>query len=105
MGKMRTRQFIKGIALVSALLFLFTGCSFVFHKRSPADARKIDELESEVSRLNRELDALDAIKRNLEGRLKSEISRGEVDVEMGDRGLWASMPNPDRRWRSVETRK
>lgn len=72
---------------VASIMFLFTGCSFVFHKRSPADARKIDELESEVSRLNRELDALDAIKRNLEGRLSSEISRGEVGVEVGDRGL------------------
>ena len=82
----RTRQFTGWVALIS-LLFSSAGCSFVFHKRSPGDVRRIDELESEVSRLNRELDALDAIKKNLENRLKSEISKGEVSVEVGDRGL------------------
>ena len=83
---MRTNRLTGWIA-VTCILFLFTGCSFVFHKRSPGDVRRIDELESEVSRLNRELDALEAIKKNLENRLKSEIASGEVGVEVGDRGL------------------
>lgn len=84
---MRICSWLGSIAVMGTLLFLFTGCSFVFHKRSPADTRRIDELESEVSRLNRELDALEAIKRDLERRLKSEISRGQVGLEVGDRGL------------------
>lgn len=83
----RISPWAKGILVSLSILFLLNGCSFVFHKRSPADTRRIDELESEVSRLNRELDALEAIKKNLENRLKSEISRGEIGLEVGDRGL------------------
>ena len=81
-----THRLMKWVALAT-VLFLFTGCSFVFHKRSPKDTRKIDELKSEVSRLNRELSALDAIKANLERRLRDEVARGEVDLKVEDRGV------------------
>ncbi|MFH1858230.1 MAG: OmpA family protein [Candidatus Omnitrophota bacterium] len=83
---MKTDRLVRWIALGS-IFFFVTGCSFVFHKRSPADTRRIDELESEVSRLNRELAALEAIKRNLDNRLKEEIGKGQVTLKVEDRGV------------------
>ena len=86
---------MKGFGRSAGVLFLLiflivsfsSGCSFVFHKRSPTDVHKIDELSSEVSRLNEELDELEAIKRDLERKLRGEIGRGEVGLEVGERGL------------------
>lgn len=79
---------VGGVACLMVLAVSFgSGCSFVFHKRSPSDVHQIEELSSEVSRLNEELDELEAIKRDLERKLRSEIGRGEVGLEVGERGL------------------
>lgn len=75
------------VILVTSVLSFGSGCSFVFHKRSPTDVHKIEELSSEVSRLNEEVDELEGIKRDLERKLKGEIGRGEVGLSVGDRGL------------------
>ncbi|MBI4435898.1 MAG: OmpA family protein [Candidatus Omnitrophica bacterium] len=82
----RRSGLVIGVTVIATTFFV-TGCSFVFHKRSPKDVRKIGELESEVSRLNRELDQLASIKRDLDRRLKSEIEKGEIGLEVGDRGI------------------
>ncbi len=77
-----------GVAILLILvLSLGSGCSFVFHKRSPTDVHKIEELSSEVSKLNEELEELEGIKRDLERKLKGEIGRGQVGLSVGDRGL------------------
>ena len=75
------------VVLLILVLSLGSGCSFVFHKRSPTDVHKIEELSSEVSRLNEEVEELDGIKRDLERKLKGEIGRSEVGLSVGDRGL------------------
>lgn len=80
------RRFARSVALIM-ILFFISGCSFVFHKRSPADTRRIDELEGEVSKLQRELGELEAIKRSLEKRLRDEITKGELDLKVEERGL------------------
>ncbi len=82
----RMSRLTKGILLVLLLMFA-AGCSFVFHKRSPEDVRKIDTLETQVSRLSEEVEALERIKRDLENRLKREIERGELDLSVGERGI------------------
>jgi len=82
----RTQRFFQWVTIFILSLFV-TGCSFVFHKRSPEDVRAIDTLESEVSRLSRELQELEAIKRDLERRLRDEIAKGQLDLQVEDRGL------------------
>ena len=80
-------RLLGAVLLLSLMVSLESGCSFVFHKRSPTDVHKIEELSTEVSRLNEELDELEAIKRDLERKLTGEIGRGEVGLSVGERGL------------------
>lgn len=67
------------VALLLITLSL-TSCTFIFQKGRRVDVEKISKLKTELSDLER-------AKRELEDRLKNEISDKEVKVEMLERGL------------------
>lgn len=68
-----------GLMVVVAALVL-SGCAVGFHKRSPKDVEKIKVLSEQLEELRR-------AKAQLEQQLRREIAKGEVSVEMQERGL------------------
>lgn len=81
----------KLLALVVCLAFLATGCAISFYKKNPKDKAKIEELESEVDRLNRlreqESQEFENLKKRLEARLRGEIAKDQVGVTIEERGV------------------
>ena len=78
------------LLVVSALFF--SGCAVNFYKKSPADKAKIEELSSEVDKLNaemkRERRQFEDIRRELQKKLK-----GKVTLELEERGLVIILAN------------
>ncbi|MBF0385427.1 MAG: OmpA family protein [Candidatus Omnitrophica bacterium] len=79
----------KTIAIISILCFALTqsGCTFIFQKGRRVDIEKISKLKSEVDDLTQQMSELERAKKELEDRLKNEISDKEVKVEMLEKGL------------------
>ena len=93
------KKFIK-CSLVLIVTILLAGCATTesLQQRSREQAATIINLSSEVTRLNTELDKLTKSKAELaetklklENKLKDEIAKGELKVEMQDRGLVVTM--------------
>ena len=76
----------KAVILIMITSLMLSGCAINIYKKSPKDKAKIDELSSEVDRLQteRELERkqFEEMKRELEKGL-----RGKVGVDVGERGL------------------
>ena len=62
------------------LIFLVSGCTFIFQKGSRTDAEKMSLMKNELSEMEK-------AKLELEKRLKNEIEDKEVKVEMLEKGL------------------
>ena len=74
-------------AVFTAFLLSQAGCTFIFQKGRRVDVEKISKLKSEVDNLKDEMSEMERAKRELEDRLKREISDKEVKVEMLEKGL------------------
>ena len=75
------RSAVKFLSLLLVTLMIFgSGCTLIFQKGRRQDVEKITQLQGELSELEK-------AKRELEDRLKNEISDKEVKVEMLERGL------------------
>ena len=76
----------KVVILVMIMSLILSGCAINIYKKSPKDKATIDELSSEVDRLQaeRELERkqFEEMKRELEKGL-----RGKVGLDVGERGL------------------
>ena len=74
-----------------ALLVATSGCGVNFFFGRPSDVRKIEELSAELDRIKRqkdtEADQLREAQDLLRQRLKSEIDKNQVKLEMAERGL------------------
>jgi chemotaxis protein MotB len=66
--------------VILAVIFLASGCTFIFQKGRRSDAERIEEL-------SRQLEELANAKRLLEDRLSDEIGDGQVSMKMMDKGL------------------
>lgn len=77
--------------IIAVLAIFVSGCAVNFYKASPRDKLKIEELMSEVDRLEalrvRENARLQDAMKDLERRLKGEIEDKQVSLEMAERGL------------------
>ncbi len=74
-------------ALLMVVVFATSGCTLVFQKGRRKDVERISELQSQNAQLQTELSELERAQRELESRLKGEISDRNVKVEMMERGL------------------
>jgi len=93
------KKFIKP-SLILMLSVLLVGCATTetMQQKTREQAATIINLSNEVKRLNTELDKLTESKAELaetklrlENRLKDEIAKGELKVEMQDRGVVVTM--------------
>jgi len=77
--------------IIAVLTIFVSGCAVNFYKANPRDKLKIEELTSEVDRLealrSREKARLQDAMKDLEKRLKGEIEDKQVRLEMAERGL------------------
>lgn len=75
------KKFLKlfGWLLIVAMYFNLLGCAVGIHRRSPEDVEKIRMLSGQLEELRRQL--------------QDEIARGDVQVEMQDRGLVVTLVN------------
>jgi len=84
------KRWIAGLAAVG-LGLAGAGCSVNFYAGRASDAKTIEELKSELERLRaqkkQEANQLEETKRLLEQRLRDEIGRNQVKLEMAERGL------------------
>lgn len=94
---LRHRLLVTGCWL---LVISLTGCGTVtgLHKRNREQAATIISLSNEIERLSTEVTrlaeaegGLARAKSELERRLKKEIAKGKLEVEMGERGLVVTM--------------
>lgn len=74
------RQKLGFLTLFIIPIFFLTGCTIIFQKGRRQDVEKITQLQGELSEMER-------AQKELEDRLKKEISDKEVKVEMMARGL------------------
>lgn len=76
------RAMVKFISVMLCILFVggISGCTVRFHKGNPDDLDRISELRGKL----KELEAAKAL---LEERLKSQIDKKQVKVDMTERGL------------------
>lgn len=93
------KKFIKS-SLILMLSVLLVGCATTetMQQKTREQAATIINLSNEVKRLNTELDKLTESKAELaetklrlENKLKNEIAKGELKVEMQDRGVVVTM--------------
>ncbi len=93
------KKFIKS-SLILMLSILLVGCATTetMQQKTREQAATIINLSNEVKRLNTELDKLTESKAELaetklrlENKLKDEIAKGELKVEMQDRGVVVTM--------------
>ena len=75
------------VVVLFVMVFTMSGCTFIFQKGRRQDVERITELQSQYSSLKNQLSELEQAKRELENRLRGEISDRSVKVEMMDRGL------------------
>lgn len=66
--------------VVAVLVISLAGCAVGIHKRSPRDVETIKTLSQQLEELRRTKSAL-------ERQLEEEISKGEVSISMGERGI------------------
>ena len=82
----------KMILLLMIFSLVISGCAFNIYKKNPKDKLEIDELTSEVDKLNRERalerEEFEAMKRELEKRLS-----GKATFEVEERGLVITLAN------------
>ncbi|MFH1594379.1 MAG: OmpA family protein [Candidatus Omnitrophota bacterium] len=82
----------RSILILLVTLLLTTGCALNIYKKSPKDKAQIEQLSSEVSRLNalraNEMKEFEDIKRELQKKLK-----GKVGLEVVERGLVITLGN------------
>ena len=89
---MKRTLFIAGKAVAFIVIVcMLTGCSVAFYRRWPEDKKRINELSTDLQRLERlkaqETKELQEAMALLEKRLKSELSDKNVKLEMAERGL------------------
>jgi len=82
--------------------FAFSGCAGFekLEKENTAQKRSISQLNEEISKLNQELNQLthsqedlEAAKAALEGKLRAELSAGDLTLTLKERGLVISVLN------------
>ena len=82
---------ILGLALISVFLISMTGCSVRVYGRRQADLDTITSLSDEVTKLEalrqKDLAKMEDIRKQLAGKLKGEIARNEVTLDLAKRGL------------------
>lgn len=77
---MRRNKIVTLVVVVFMASFLVSGCTFIFQKGRRSDVEKINQLE-------RQLTDLERAKIALEKSLSKEISDKEVTLEMAEKGL------------------
>jgi chemotaxis protein MotB len=78
---MKTRYLkVLSVFLAVVISISFIGCAVRFQKRHPKDVERIKELSQKLQQLQQTQDELQA-------RLQEEISRGEVSLQMKEKGL------------------
>ncbi len=79
------------IAMIAVLSILTSGCAVNFYKQSPKSKKKIVELETKVSDLEKlrmqEKKQFEDVKRQLENKFRDLISQDQVSVSVSDAGL------------------
>jgi len=82
---------ILSLMLISILLIGLVGCSVNIYGRRKSDVSKIGELSDEVTKLEalrqKDLEKMKRIEAQLSQRLKDEIGKKEVKIELAKRGL------------------
>lgn len=87
------RRFYHFVCLVAlaAFGFMATGCAVNLYKQSPQSRKKILELQSKVSDLEKERrkeqKEFEEVKRDLEKKLKGQIASKQVSLKMEEGGL------------------
>lgn len=82
----------RAVVLLVVLSFFVSGCAFNIYKKSPKDKKRIEELSSEVKRLNEERE----LERKQFEDIKRELARGlrgKVGLDIEERGLVITLAN------------
>jgi len=74
-------------AFTAVTIFGLTGCTLIFQKGRRKDLEKINELQSEYTKLQDQNSELERAKAELEDRLRNEINNKDLTVKMMEKGL------------------
>ena len=87
----RNKSFLVWITMIILCSFAMSGCALNLYKQSPHSRKRILELQSKVDDLEKERrkeqGEFESTRRELEGKLKKQISDKQVSLRMGDEGL------------------
>lgn len=86
------------VMLIITMSFFLAGCAVTFKKTPPEEVRKAKQLKYQVEELRkikqekqREIEELKKVKASLEQRLRKEMQKEEVKLDVSERGLVITM--------------